>query len=134
MINIILKIIMQAPQQDYSRFTLRLKDPNMHEPFWEFTIDEILFTMPYFLILAVVYTIASVFEFEDKSFIIVSVVALLLYIAVHILGQKRKKYHVYGMLMLFLTRQSLILITQIFYINYTDQIQHDLALRASYSK
>ena len=124
---------MQAPQQNYSRLTLRLKDPSMHEPFWEFTIDEILFTMPYFLILAVIYTIASVFQFEEKSFIVVAVVALLLYIAVHILGQKRKQYHVYGMLTLFLTRQSVILITQIFYISYTDQIQHDLALRASYS-
>ena len=104
----------------------------MHGPFWEFTIDEILFTMPYFLILAVTYTIASVFQSEQKSYIVIALAALLAYIAVYIIGYRHKEYHVYGMAFLYIIRLSVILVTQLFYTTYKDQIQFDLALRASY--
>ena len=123
---------LQASQKNYNRFTLQLKDKSMHGPFWEFTIDEILFTMPYFIILGVTYTIASVFQSEHKSYMVISIVALLAYIAVYFLGNRHKQYHVYGMVFLYMIRLTMILVTQIFYTAYKDQIQFDLSLRASY--
>ena len=95
-------------QNNYSRFTLRLHDSTLHSLFWDFTIEEIYFTMPYFTILAAVFSVSTIFSHKLKVQILVMFLEFALYVTVHFIGQRRKRWHVYGMLFLFGVRMITI--------------------------
>ena len=84
---------LKAPQENYSRFTLKLKDKSLQNLYWDFNQDEILFTMPYFTIMSgsLFLGILLTNVLEKPLLILVLAVEFLLYVSVHILGNKYKK-------------------------------------------
>ena len=54
---------MQGNKKYYNRITLRPKDPIHVKPIWEFTCEEILYTMPYFTLLSVAFLTAHLVLF-----------------------------------------------------------------------
>ena len=104
----------------------------MHEPFWEFTMEEILFTMPYFLLMVIVFSITNMVQVENKLYIVVALVKCLMYTVVYLIAHRLKNYRAYGMFLLFLISQTASIIKGFLTIGtYTDQIRYDLALRAN---
>lgn len=101
-------------QKNYSKLTLRLNDPSLHKQFWDFSAEEIWFTMPYFTVIFGFHCVSTFFYFEQISLIIVNVVEFLSYLTVHLLGNKYRRYHVYGMFLLYVVSMSVICIVQIY--------------------
>ena len=116
---------------NYSRLTLRLSDSSLSSLFWEFTTEEIIFTMPYFTILAFVFSVALAFGYDYKVQILIHVLEFSLYVLVHVIGIKAKKYHVYGMLILFAIRMTVICCSQYFVSQYITK-DPDTVLQATY--
>ena len=116
---------------NYSRLTLQLSDSSLSSLFWEFSTEEIIFTMPYFTILAFVFSIALAFGYDYKVQILIHVLEFSLYVLVHVIGIKAKKYHVYGMLILFAIRMTVICCSQYFVSQYITK-DPDTVLQATY--
>ena len=125
---------LKAPQENYSRFTLKLKDKSLQNLYWDINQDEILFTMPYFTIMSgsLFLGILLTNVLEKPLLILVLAVEFLLYVSVHVLGNKYKNYHVYGVLLLFTVTQTNICINQFFFRIYEEQNQRDMSLRTSF--
>ena len=101
-------------QKNYSKLTLRLNDPSLHKHFWDFSAEEIWFTMPYFTLIFGFHCVSTFFYFEQISLILVNVVEFLSYLTVHLLGNKYRRFHVYGMFFLYVVSMSVICIVQIY--------------------
>ena len=74
----------------------------MYEPFMDFTIEEIPFTMPYFILLVITSSIVEIVQVEHKSYIAFAVAKILVYFLTYALGRKHKSTRVYGMFLSFL--------------------------------
>ena len=74
----------------------------MYEPFMDFTIEEIFFTMPYFILLVITSSIVEIVQVEHKSYIAFAVAKILVYFLTYALGHKHKSTRVYGMFLSFL--------------------------------
>ena len=59
-------------------------------------------------------------------------IEFLLYVLVHVAGNKYKRLHVYGMLLLYTVTISNICIAQFFFREAKGQLQHDLNLHSAY--
>ena len=95
-------------------------------------MDEILFTMPYFLLMVIVFSITNMVQVENKLYIIVSLIKCLMYTGVYVIAHRLKNYRAYGMFLLFVISQTASIIKAFYTIGtYTDQIRFDLALRAN---
>ena len=118
-------------RNNYSRITLRLSDSSLSGLLWDFSTEEIQFTMPYFTILATVFAVGIIFSYDYKIQILIHVSEFSIYVVVHVVGNKFKKCHVYGMLILFAIRMIVICTSQYFRNESTDK-DPDSVLRASY--
>ena len=69
-----------------------MKDQSLKNLYWEFNQDEILFTMPYFTIMSgsLFLGILLTNVLEKPLLILVLAVEFLLYVSVHVLGNKYK--------------------------------------------
>ena len=86
--------------------TLRLRDASLYEKFWEFTNEEVVITMPYFIFLAGTYLLMIILSGENIGFVVVVALVLLLYILVHILGKRYRRFYAYGMLTVFFAEMA----------------------------
>ena len=86
--------------------------------------------MPYFTILAFVFAVGIIFSHDYKVQILIYAIEFSLYVLVHVIGNKVKKYHVYGMIILFAIRMTVICVSQ-YFVSQTDK-DPDLVLRATY--
>ena len=74
--------------KNYSRLTLRLRDPSLNNLFWEFTNEEILLTMPYFTLIAGVFLLTNILLGEKLGFVIIVSFTFMLNVGVHIIGKR----------------------------------------------
>ena len=88
--------------------------------------------MPYFIFLAATFLLMNILLGENIGFIVVVALVLLLYILVHILGKRYRRFFAYGMLLVFSAEMAQVCIGLIFFKDYQDQEEQDLTLRAGY--
>ena len=86
--------------------------------------------MPYFTILAFVFAVGIMFSYDYKVQILIYAIEFSLYVLVHVIGNKVKKYHVYGMIILFAIRMTVICTSQ-YFVSQTNK-DPDFVLRATY--
>ena len=122
---------LSSTQNNYSRLTLRMTDKSLSSLFWEFSIEEIFFTMPYFTILAAAFTLQIIFRYDYKIQLLIHISEFSMYVVVHVLGNKYRNYHVYGMLFLFVNR-CLIIYSRLYFKSQAREIDYDLELRRAY--
>ena len=82
----------------------------MYEPFMDFTIEEIPFIMPYFILLVITSSIVEIVQVEHKSYIVFAVAKILVYLVTYVLGRKHKNTRVYGMFLSFLISAVVVLV------------------------
>ena len=112
--------------------SLRLTDASLYEKFWEFTNEEVVITMPYFIFLAGTFLLMNILLGENIGFVAVVALVFLLYILVHMIGKRYRRFYAYGMLTVFFAEMAQVCIGLIFFQDYEDQQKQDLALRAGY--
>ena len=83
--------------------------------------------MPYFTLLSAIFSVSIIFTHFVKIQIFVTLVEFALYITVHVIGMRSKRYHVYGMLFLFSVRM-IVLCSQQFMRSLDPTIDVNLAL------
>ena len=64
--------------------------------------------------------------------ILLLIVEFLLYIIVHVLGNRYKKFHVYGMFLLYTTTMTHVCVSQFLFRAHNDKFKDDMTLRGSY--
>ena len=64
--------------------------------------------------------------------IIFLIVEFLLYVVVHVLGHRYKKFHVYGMFLLYITTMTHVCVSQFLFRAHNDKFKDDMTLRGSY--
>ena len=86
--------------------SLRLKDASLYDKFWEFTNEEVAITMPYFIFLAGTFLLMNIILGENIGFVAVVALVFLLYILVHMLGKRYRRFYAYGMLIVFFAEMA----------------------------
>ena len=81
-----------TPKDQYNRYTLRLGDPRLYGPFYEFTIDEIQFLMPYIMILYVGAIMNAISLVEENGHILLYVILVLPLLAIYLSRNRCRKY------------------------------------------
>ena len=86
--------------------SLRLRDASLYEKFWEFTNEEVMITIPYFIFLAGTFLLMNIILGENIGFVAVVALVFLLYILVHMLGKRFRRFYAYGMLTVFFAEMA----------------------------
>ena len=100
--------------------SLRLTDPSLYDKFWDFTNEEVAITLPYFVFLAGAFLLMNILLGENIGFVAVVALVFLIYILVHMLGKRYRRFFAYGMLTVFFAEMAQICIGLIFFQDYED--------------
>ena len=92
----------------YNRLTLKLNDQNLYDEFYQFTIDEIIFTLPYFVIIYSVMMVISFSSEEWKTQMALFIPLFFFLMATLLLRHKCREYLMYCFLLLSLTTYGVI--------------------------
>ena len=91
-----------TPKDQYNIYTLKLSDPKLYGPFYEFIIDEIQFLMPYYMIFCVGMIINAITYVEENFYILLYVILALSLLAIYLSRNRCRKYVVINFLLFWL--------------------------------
>ena len=92
----------------YNRLTLKLNDSTLYDEFYQFTIDEIIFTLPYFVIIYSVMMVISFSSEEWKTQLSLFGPLFFFLMAILLLRNKCREYLMYCFLLLSMTTYGVI--------------------------
>lgn len=119
------------PQSHYNRMTLRLKDPSLYGEFHKFTIDEILFTMPYFMIIYGIFIVQQISSLDSTASTLMLGTLPLLILAVCALRNKCKEYLILGFLLIYIISWVVIWLIKLNQ-SLDDEDLQDLQFKSTY--
>ena len=119
------------PQTHYNRMTLRLKDPRLYGEFYRFTIDEILFTMPYFMIIYGVFIVQQISSLDSTASTLMLGTLPLLILAVCALRNRCKEYLILGFLLIYIISWVVIWLIKLNQ-SLDDEDLQDLQFKSTY--
>ena len=92
----------------YNRLTLKLNDSTLYDEFYQFTIDEIIFTLPYFVIIYSVMMVISFSSEEWKTQMFLFGPLFFFLMAILLLRNKCREYLMYSFSLLSLATYGVI--------------------------